>query len=90
MVRCTLILVLLARALWSQDRIIATVAGTDVSFQDDGRQALDAAIGSPTGLDLAPDGSVYLVSGQHRQIFKIDPDGVIYLFAGNGIIGSRR
>ena len=60
---------------------IETVAGNghDGFFVGSG-PALDAAIGNPDGLAIAPDGDLYIASG---DIVRLTPDGVLHWVAGS-------
>jgi len=69
------------------DGIITTFAGQadDSSFLGDGGPAVEAYIWETKGLDLGPDGSLYLAQGRvGSRVRKIDPDGIISTVVGNG------
>jgi RHS repeat-associated protein len=62
---------------------IVTVAGNgDGGVAGDGGLAVDAAVGQPTGVAVAPDGSLYVSEAYANVIRKIAPDGTISTIAG--------
>jgi uncharacterized protein (TIGR03437 family) len=67
--------------------IITTVAGTDAVFQDDGKPALQARIGSSEGVLAGPDGTVYFSDVDNQMVFKVAADGILHVVAGNGLLG---
>jgi RHS repeat-associated protein len=70
------------------DGVITTIAGTGVyGYSGDGGPAIQARIGLPTGLAVSSDGSVYYSDGYNNRIRKVDINGIITTFAGNGIPG---
>ncbi|HEX2204190.1 MAG TPA: RHS repeat-associated core domain-containing protein, partial [Longimicrobium sp.] len=70
------------------DGIIHTIAGTGVGgFGGDGGAARDALLSSPWGVEVGPDGSLYVSDTGNQRVRRIDPDGVITTIAGNGEIG---
>jgi len=79
-------LALLGTCAFSQG-IITTVVGTDTIFQDNGKAATQARIGQSEGVLAAPDGTVYFSDFTLHQIFKVGTDGILRVFAGNGIQG---
>jgi RHS repeat-associated protein len=67
------------------DGIITTFAGTvGPGFGGDGGQATAAHVNNPTGLAVAPDGSLYFADSANRRVRRIDPSGLISTIAGNG------
>ena len=65
------------------DGLIHTIAGTGTSgYSGDGGPARQAQIGSPRGLDIGPDGSLYFTDFAIHVIRRIGPDGVINTVAG--------
>ncbi len=69
------------------DGTISNFAGGGGSLGDNG-PATSAQLGTPVGLDVGPDGSVFVASsGQHR-VRRIGPDGTITTVAGNGTNGT--
>jgi uncharacterized protein (TIGR03437 family) len=84
-----LAIVLFLTPAFSQSNIITTIAGTDWLFPGDGRRAIDAPIGGVFNLGLAVDqhGAVFIADEDNQMVFKVTPDGVLSVVAGNGIIG---
>jgi RHS repeat-associated protein len=73
----------------SSDGIITSVAGGGISLGDGGL-ATQASLIFPTGLALAPDGSLYIVDAGIGRVRRISPDGIIITVAGGGVtIGDR-
>jgi hypothetical protein len=67
--------------------IISTVVGTGESSQTgDGGQASSATIKSPRGLIFDKNGNMYI--GASESLRKVDINGIITTFAGNGISGN--
>ncbi|MGQ0595104.1 MAG: NHL domain-containing protein, partial [Gammaproteobacteria bacterium] len=63
------------------DGVISTVAGTgSIGFGGDGGSATAAKLGLPTGVALAPDGSLYVADG--GRIRRVGADGIITTVAG--------
>ncbi|MDP9438283.1 MAG: hypothetical protein M3P49_06020 [Actinomycetota bacterium] len=68
------------------DGIVKTVAGTGTSgFTGDGGPAAQAQLQSPSGIALAPDGSLFI--RENYRIRKVAPDGNINTVAGTGTSG---
>ena len=66
--------------------IITTIAGTgDIGHSGDGGPATEAMLDHPNAVALAPDGSLYITSG--NSIRRIGTDGIITTVAGGAIEG---
>jgi sugar lactone lactonase YvrE len=65
--------------------IVTTVAGTDYIFPDDGKPALQAHLAGPRACALDAKGNLYVADFDLAMVLKISPDGVIHIFAGNGL-----
>jgi sugar lactone lactonase YvrE len=71
------------------DGNISTFAGTgNVAFDGDGGKATAASLASPRELAVDKDGNVYIVDYNNNRIRRVDKDGNISTFAGNGEKGS--
>lgn len=64
-------------------------AGTGVmGYSGDGGNALDARLNTPKGIELAPDGTIYIADSGNHVIRSISPEGIITTIAGTGSSGS--
>lgn len=61
---------------------------TGEEFFGDGGPAVEAALNEPGSIAIGDDGSLYIGDRDNRRIRRVDPDGVITTFAGNGEMGS--
>jgi DNA-binding beta-propeller fold protein YncE len=66
--------------------VIKTVAGTGMTeYNGDGMAATETGLAGPSGLDLAPDGTLYIADSFNGRIRVIDPGtGLIRTVAGDG------
>src|SRR5206468_11217861 len=53
----------------------------------DGGPATQAALSPPTGVAVAPDGSLYIADQSNHRVRRVGPDGIITTVAGNGTGG---
>ena len=68
--------------------IVTTIAGIGVEgFSGDGGPATAAMLGRPIALVLDPAGNLYIADSTEQRIRKIDVNGIITTFAGNGVNG---
>ena len=71
------------------DGVITTVAGTGAEgFSGDGGKATRAELDFPSGLDIAPDGTLYIADTDNHRIRTVSPNGTITTVAGVGRNGS--
>ena len=71
------------------DGIITSIVGNAAvgqGFSGDGGPASEAQIDDPFGLDVGPDGSLYIADTGNRRIRRISPDGIITTVAGKGFV----
>jgi sugar lactone lactonase YvrE len=67
------------------DGIIDRIAGTGtVAYSGDGGAAIEAGLRAPTRLALDAGGNLYICDTGNHVIRRIDRDGIITTFAGNG------
>jgi sugar lactone lactonase YvrE len=67
---------------------ITTIAGNGtVASTGNGGLASQAAVGSPTDVLVAPNGTIYIVETTTHQVRKITTDGIISRVAGTGSFG---
>jgi sugar lactone lactonase YvrE len=72
----------------TKDGRISTVAGTGVAgFSGDGGPGINAQLNQPFKVCFDPAGSLYILDRSNFRIRRLDTDGVISTFAGNG--GTR-
>ena len=73
------------------DGTISTFAGGgDAETLGDGGPATSASLKRPRGLDLAPDGTLYVAEAGRDRVRRITPDGRISTVAGGGRRAGRR
>ncbi len=72
------------------DGMLALVAGQKWpdGFEGDGAPAIEAVFNGIHGIDLAPDGSLYVADIRNHRVRRIGPDGIINTVAGNGTAGN--
>jgi len=66
---------------------IRTFAGGGEDRESDGIMATEADLFGIDGIDLGPDGSLYLADTYNDRVRRISPDGTIATVAGTGIAG---
>ena len=67
---------------------VSTIAGTGVrGFSGDGGPALAANLSYPTGIAVAPDGTIYFPDTGNYRVRRISTNGIITTVAGNGVNG---
>ena len=70
------------------DGVITTVAGTGVAgFSGDGGPATSAQFDQPTGIAIAPDGTIFVADQFNNRIRRFTVGGTITTVAGNGTQG---
>jgi len=67
--------------------VITTFAGTDWIFPDDGKRAVNGAIGRIVGVASDPGGTIHIADVDNAQVMRITNEGILQVVAGNGIIG---
>jgi myo-inositol-hexaphosphate 3-phosphohydrolase len=68
---------------------ITTVAGTGVEgFSGDGGPGTAAKLRNPKGLEIGPDGALYISDGLNHRVRRLGLDGTITTVAGNGAAAS--
>ena len=72
--------------------IISTVAGIvgSTASTGSGGPASAASLAFPSALFVAPEGSVYVSERYGHRVRRIDPQGVIHEFAGNGSFAAAK
>ena len=69
---------------------IETVAGDGgAGSSGDGGPATAAAIGQPHGIDVAPDGTLFIADRAHHRVRRVSADGTVSGFAGTGANGEQ-
>ncbi len=63
--------------------VIGTIAGTgEPGFSIDGTLATEARLDSPAGLDIGPNGEVYISDSKNNRVRVVGTDGVLHTVAG--------
>jgi len=76
------------RKIVAKTGIITTVAGTgECASEGDGGPATQAAINYPGSVAVDRSGNIYFVEGGTNKVRRIDPQGGISTYAGNGEMG---
>ena len=71
------------------DGIITTVAGSGMSgFSGDGGPATLAAVTLPIDVAVDSGNNVYFTDLNNRRVRRVDTNGIITTFAGNGVLGT--
>jgi DNA-binding beta-propeller fold protein YncE len=79
---------LLVRTLATSGGPVSTIAGNrTMSLSGDGGPAIAAQLGIPYAVTFDSSGNEYIADNQNNVIRKIDVNGVITTFAGNGTAG---
>lgn len=69
----------------SFNNVITTIAGGTLNgFSGDGGPATQAKINLAYGVEIAPDGTIFIDDRDNVRIRKIDPNGIISTYAGTG------
>jgi len=67
---------------------VTHVAGNGTyGYGGDGGPATEAALASPQGFAVGPDGSLYIADSGNARVRKVSPDGIINTIAGTGTPG---
>jgi uncharacterized repeat protein (TIGR02059 family) len=70
------------------DGIITTVAGNgSAAYSGDGGPATWAGLQNPRGVEVSPDGTIYISDTLNHCIRKVTPDGIISTVGGTGVPG---
>ena len=78
------------RSLDLKSRKVVTLAGNGKSyFKGDHGLALGATLSSPSGIIMDRDENILFADQSHNRIRKINHNGVISTFAGNGKLGNE-
>lgn len=64
------------------EAMVSTIAGTGAGTAQNG-PALNVRLGSPSGIMLEPDGTIYFTDRDEHLIRKIDSDGIVSTIAGS-------
>ncbi|MDG0814571.1 NHL domain-containing protein [Cohnella rhizosphaerae] len=68
-----------------QGGLITTISGNgEFGFSGDGGPSIEAKIASPSAIAIDSAGNVFFVDSYNNRIRKVDTEGVITTFAGNG------
>jgi uncharacterized protein (TIGR03437 family) len=65
--------------------IIRTYAGGSWTFQADGQPALNAPLATAADVAIDGKGNYYIADTFNFQVYRVDSNGILRIFAGNGI-----
>ena len=68
-------------------QVITTVAGTTFTFPSSPLPALNAPLGTVTGVAVDATGKVFVADSQNNLVMRFSPGGALTVVAGNGIQG---
>jgi RHS repeat-associated protein len=74
-----------------KDGQLTTVAGNGDWLYDpgqEGRLATEAALGTPSAVAVAADGTLFIADRENHRVRRVDPSNKIWLFAGAGAVGA--
>jgi uncharacterized protein (TIGR03437 family) len=71
----------------SSQTIIATVAGSRFTFPPDGGLAINAPLGLVVAVAADGQGNIYVGDDSTNRVFRINSQGLLSTFAGNGVVG---
>jgi len=75
--------------LWpAAAQVITTVAGTDWIFPRQPLPAVNAPIGRPFAVAADPLGTVFIADADTHHVYRVTPQGMLSIVAGNGITSS--
>lgn len=70
------------------DGTVTTIAGNGFhNFAIPDAPAIDSPLENPSGFDFLPDGRVVFVCYHDPRVLAIDPDGMLRVLAGTGVLG---
>ncbi|EFC48428.1 predicted protein [Naegleria gruberi] len=79
----------LVMKLRKSDQRAVTIAGTRTTLAGDGYQGIYSQLSQPRGVCVGPTGDIYIVDAGNYVIRKIDSNGIISTFIGDGVSGYR-
>ncbi|MEP7354913.1 MAG: hypothetical protein ABI824_16925 [Acidobacteriota bacterium] len=65
--------------------VVVTYAGTDWTFDNEGKQGTEVSLGNPTGVAVDSKGNVYVADSFLNAVLKMDTSGEVTVVAGNGL-----
>ncbi|MCC6510030.1 MAG: hypothetical protein IT423_13065 [Pirellulaceae bacterium] len=84
----TALSVLVLSSIWAQAQSVVTVVGNGVKgYSGDGGPAAAAQVNNPYAVARGPDGLIYICDVDNQRIRRIEKDGTITTYAGNGVKG---
>ena len=73
------------------DGLIRTVAGKGTKgFSGDGGHATNAQLNRPLAVAVAPEGPVYIADTDNQRVRRVELNGAIQTYAGNGVSANGR
>lgn len=77
------------RRIDRENKRVETIVGTGIpGYEGDGGPAVDARLDEPWGVDVGPDGTIWIADSNNHVVRRVDPGGTIHTAVGIGEPGE--